>query len=120
MSITMNSDALLSRLKDGDAALVFAEVMAAIDADWVFSPVAFRNGSVDNKAGENSGSCKVFAFAALHDLDEAQTLRLFGEHYQAVLDDPDGDAHANIRAFMAHGWAGISMPEAALKPRQPH
>lgn len=31
---------------------------------------------------------------------KASTLRLFCEHYQDVLDTPDGDSHANIRAFV--------------------
>ena len=32
--------------------------------------------------------------------------------------DPDGDAHANIRAFMKHGWAGIKFDGPGLKPKQ--
>ena len=46
------------------------------------------------------GSLKTYYFAHLHGLDEASTLRLFCEHYKDVLDTPDGDSHANIRAFL--------------------
>lgn len=43
--------------------------------------------------------------------------RMFCEHYQGVLNDPDGDAHANIRSFMKHGWDGITFSGPALRPR---
>ena len=50
--------------------------------------------------GETVGSLKTYYFAHLHGLDEASTLRLFCEHCKDVLDTPDGDSHANIRAFL--------------------
>ena len=49
--------------------------------------------------------------------DEASTLRLFCEHYQDVLDTPDGESHANIRAFMGNGWDGITFDGEPLKLR---
>ena len=65
----------------------------------------------------NVGSLKTYYFAHLHGLDEASTLRLFCEHYQDVLATPDGESHANIRAFMGNGWAGIAFDGEALRLR---
>ena len=50
--------------------------------------------------GVESGLVSIICWTLPYGLDEASTLRLFCEHYQDVLDTPDGDSHANIRAFM--------------------
>jgi hypothetical protein len=56
----------------------------------MFSPTAFENGILHNAAGENSGSCKLFAFA-MQNLSEAATLSCFGAYYQEdVLGDLEG------------------------------
>lgn len=91
--------------------VTFAETLEIIDQFYTYTPCAFSNGlshPVLNPAGTNQGSCKVFAFAQLHQLDQQQTLRLFGEHYQSVLQHPDADDHQNIRRFMQDGWPGIN------------
>ena len=68
-----------------------------------------------NTAGKNEGSCKIFAFALLHQLDKQQTLNLFGDYYRVdVLGNPDGDSHQNIRSFMRYGWQGIRFMGTAL------
>lgn len=108
---------LLRRLDEQPASLMFEDVMQAIDAAYQFQPVAFDNGTVINAAGSNAGSCRVLAFARLHKLDPSSTLALFGEHYRDVLAEPDGDNHANIRAFMESGWAGVTLHGQALSPR---
>ncbi|MES2447704.1 MAG: HopJ type III effector protein [Bacteroidota bacterium] len=97
---------LLNDLKS--ATVSFAAVIAQIEKEYTHQPTAFKNGDVYNEANENQGSAKVFAYAKLHNLSEAETLLLFAEHYQAVLADPKGTNHQNIRQFMQHGWAGIS------------
>jgi len=52
----------------------------------------------------------------LHELDQQQTLNLFGDYYRLdVLNDPQGTGHQNIRNFMADGWAGISFKGEALR-----
>jgi hypothetical protein len=113
----MTLDDFIARLGNDDT-LLFAETMALIDDLYDFTPMAFSNGPVDNAAGENQGSCKVFAFGKLNGLDEARTLACFGEHYRDVLADPDGTGHANIRAFMAHGWEGVDLAGSPLEPRR--
>lgn len=102
----------------GDTAEVldFAKTIAFIDAHYLFHPTAFSNGTVNNDAGQNNGSCKIFAFAQREQLNPQQTLSLFGQYYQDVLSAPDGEDHANIRSFMQHGWAGIQFEGAALTP----
>ncbi|WP_246859033.1 HopJ type III effector protein [Chitinophaga sp. XS-30] len=47
-------------------------------------------------------------------MDEADTLCLFAEHYQSVLNNPDGSDHQNIRQFMTHGWPGVVFEGEAL------
>ncbi|WP_224746008.1 HopJ type III effector protein [Neiella litorisoli] len=108
---------LLEQLAQQADNIVFADVMAVIDSHYDFTASAFDNGAIHNAAGENSGSCKVFAFGQLHQLNELQTLALFGEHYRAVKGNPDGDDHQNIRNFISHGWAGIKLNQSPLAPR---
>uniref|UniRef100_A0A7S0MVS7 HopJ type III effector protein n=1 Tax=Pyramimonas obovata TaxID=1411642 RepID=A0A7S0MVS7_9CHLO len=100
----------------------FEEVMELMNECYIFEPTEYISGKgqpyeVVNPAGTNSGSCKVFAFGKLHNLSEEQTMKMFCEHYQGVLEDPDGDAHANIRSFMKNGWEGITFAAAPLTLR---
>lgn len=100
--------ALLEQLNSSSSLIEFSDVIACIDANYTFIPTAFRNGEHHNAAGENNGSCKIFAFAKKHSLDEQQTLDCFGDYYrQDVLTKPEGDDHQNIRHFVKTGWAGI-------------
>lgn len=105
-------DTLLQKLKE--KTLVFKDVIAFIETNYQHQPTAFKNGATYNEATQNQGSAKVFAFAQINKLSEADTLYLFAEHYQAVLDTPNGTDHQNIRQFMKHGWAGISFEGEAL------
>ena len=101
----------LARVRSGEN-VSFQETMTAIDASYQYTPTSFSNGlgddRIDNAAGSNEGSCKIFAFAKLHRLSEAETLSLFGDYYwRDVLDNPSSDNHRNIRNFMRYGWKGI-------------
>lgn len=51
----------------------------------------FKNGSLDNAAGTNEGSCKVFSFGKLTSKSEQETLELFAQHYKSVLSTPGGE-----------------------------
>ena len=107
--------ALLQKLKSNT--LPFKEVIAFIETYYHHQPTAFKNGTLHNDANQNQGSAKVFSFAQLNMLDKTDTLFLFAEHYQAVLKDPDGVDHQNIRQFMIHGWPGIVFEGRALSPK---
>nr|WP_067057807.1 HopJ type III effector protein [Mucilaginibacter sp. L294] len=96
-------------------AVSFNDVIDFIQAHYQHQPTAFKNGETYNEATQNQGSAKVFAFAQLNDLSAADTLYLFAEHYRAVLVNPDGTDHQNIRQFMIHGWPGIIFEGEALK-----
>ena len=94
----------------------FGETMAIISENYDYQPTDFRNGLIENAAGQHEGSCKIFAFAKLHELTEAQTLSLFGDYYRVdVLQNLDAVDHQNIRQFMQQGWAGIAFENEALK-----
>ena len=112
MSLTLTD--YITALTNAPSSLTFDDTLAVIDANYTFTPTTFKNGGVDNAAGTNNGSCKVFSFATLHGLTQAQTLAMFAQHYQNVLDNPEGDAHANIRAFMAGGFDGLVFSGEAL------
>lgn len=103
---------LIQRSKDNT--LQFKEVMEWIETHYQHQPTAFKNGAVLNEATQNQGSAKVFSVARIHQLDEQNTLHLFAEHYQAVLNTPDGTDHQNIRQFMLHGWPGVVFEGQAL------
>lgn len=94
--------------------LQFSDVLAFIEAHYDYQPTAFNNGANQNQATENQGSAKVLYFAQLNHLTVEQTLSLFAEHYQAVLNTPDGQDHQNIRQFMQHGWAGVQFSGQVL------
>lgn len=114
----MKLNDFLLRVKDGQA-VDFQETMSVIGEHYRYRPTEFSNGLVEplvNEAGRNEGSCKIFAFARLHDLSPAQTLALFGDYYrQDVLGNPDGNDHQNIRHFMRDGWEGIVFSGEALQ-----
>lgn len=85
--------------------VMFEQTMQVIDEHFKFSPVSFTNGETENQAGQNNGSCKIFAFAKIKELDEQSTLACFGQYYRDdVLKNPNGNDHANIRNFIKHGW----------------
>jgi hypothetical protein len=114
----MTLDELLQTLKNNPETIEFADTMSVIDTLYIHTPTAFCNGAIRNEAGQNNGSCKLFAFARLHGLDEQQTLACFGRYYRDdVLGNPEGGDHQNIRQFMQHGWAGITHDGDALQPR---
>ncbi len=92
----------------------FSDVLAHIEARYQHTPTAFQNGAQHNAATENQGSAKVFSFAKLQGLDQAQTLSLFAEHYASVLATPEGTDHQNIRQFMQNGWDGVKFEGQAL------
>lgn len=114
----MNPEALIEQLNTAPDTLVFADVIATIDEHYDYTPQAFRNGELENAAGTNAGSCKVFSFAQLNGLNEAQTLACFAEHYRSVRATPEGSDHGNIRNFMRTGWAGIGFTNAALQKKR--
>ena len=97
----------------------FSDVIALIDALYNFTSTAFNNGEIHNQAGENNGSCKLFFFAKEQRLTEINTLHCFGEHYQKVLNYPNGTDHANIRQFMKTGWSGISYESNSVLIKKP-
>lgn len=96
----------------------FKETMDVIAEHYDYRACEFSNGvqkPLVNAAGQNEGSCKIFAFAKLNGLDQVQTLALFGDYYRKdVLENPAGSDHQNIRHFMRDGWAGIVFASEAL------
>ncbi|WAJ70933.1 HopJ type III effector protein [Catenovulum adriaticum] len=108
----------LSDLKQQPSAIEFSQTMKVIEANYQFNETEFKNGDIVNKAGQNSGSCKIFAFAQLHQLSQAETLNLFGDYYRKdVLEHPEADDHQNIRNFIQFGWQGIEFNGIALSPK---
>ncbi|MBR9858558.1 MAG: HopJ type III effector protein, partial [Gammaproteobacteria bacterium] len=96
--MTLND--LQQKLQNNPETIEFADTMAVIEQLYDFTPAAFTNGDVCNDAGQNNGSCKLFAFARLQGLNEQQTLDCFGSFYRNdVLGNPDGEDHQNIRNF---------------------
>ena len=110
--------ALVSGLDNGSNS--FQDVIAFIDSHFEYTPTKFSNGNLINEAGENQGSCKVLGFGKFYGLTELDTLKLFAEHYEAVLANPGGSDHQNIRQFQARGWLGVVFDGTALEPREPN
>ncbi|MBX3242628.1 MAG: HopJ type III effector protein [Chitinophagaceae bacterium] len=105
---------LLEQLAAGN--MKFSDVLAYIESMYQHIPTGFRNGNHYNAATDNQGSARVLFFAKLHNLNKEQTLSLFAEHYQQVLETPDAENHQNIRSFMQQGWEGVHFEGEALLP----
>jgi hypothetical protein len=111
----MSISSFLQKLKQTPKTITFAKTIAVIEENYDFIPTSFYNGAQHNSAGENSGSCKLFAFAKLRNLSQAETLACFGGYYfEEVLGEPEGTNHQNIRNFMKTGWDGIRFDGEAL------
>ncbi|MDT8282795.1 MAG: HopJ type III effector protein [Gammaproteobacteria bacterium] len=112
-------DTLLEQIKTRPESIEFKDVIDTINDTYHYIPSRFTNGTaidnIINQPGENEASCKIFSFANIHQLDEHQTLHCFGKYYREdVLQQPDNDDHANIRAFIRHGWENINFEGQAL------
>ncbi|HET8829709.1 MAG TPA: HopJ type III effector protein [Pelobium sp.] len=110
--MTENTEILLERLKENK--VQFSEVISTIESLYNHTPTAFKNSEAYNEASQNQGSAKVFSFAKLHKLSKEDTLLLFAEHYQSVLNTPEATDHQNIRQFIKNGWEGIQFEGEAL------
>lgn len=109
----------LTQLSSSPETIEFEDTMTVIDENYSFSPTAFSNGSCDNDAGQNNGSCKILAFGRLNDLSVEQTLACFGKFYREdVVANPNGQDHQNIRQFIKSGWSGVLYAEQPLTPKQ--
>ncbi|NRD22271.1 HopJ type III effector protein [Winogradskyella litoriviva] len=107
-----------NKLKSNPEAIKFSETMAIIESYYKFTPTAFTNGTLENAEGQNSGSCKLFAFAIEQKLTKEETLACFGEHYfEDVLINPKGIGHQNIRNFMYTGFEGLDFKAFPLKKK---
>lgn len=114
----MKIEELKNKLKNTPISLNFSETMEVIDSNYEFTPTAFKNGDLSNAKGQNSGSCKLFAFAKIQDLSKEETLACFGQYYfDDVLKDPKGKGHQNIRNFMKTGFEGIVFEGIPLKQK---
>ena len=105
---------LIARLRDASASIEFNDVMKVIAENYECIPTRFVNGvglaAVINEASINEGACKIFAFAQLNKLRDAETLACFGAYYRDdVLKMPKGDNSINIRNFIKDGWSGIRL-----------
>lgn len=112
----MDYDQLLRSLKDSPDDVEFDDVIQLIDDAYEFTPVKFSNGELVSEAGQNTGTCKIFAFAKRTRLTEQQTLYCFGSYYRDdVLKYPENMDHPNIRNFINTGWDGVDIEGTALK-----
>lgn len=105
-------DQLLAALAKSEYA--FSDTMAFIDANFDFTPSAFQNGTAVNAANQNQGSCKVLSMGKLLDLSTGETLSCFGEFYQDVLNQPEGQDHQNIRQLMDKGLDQVTFEHFPL------
>jgi hypothetical protein len=118
----MTVDELIRKLNTKPDNVDFTDVIDTIDQAYTYTATRFHNGSgsdaVTNEASSNEGSCKIFSFAKLNNLNARQTLACFGKYYREdVLGHPANDDHANIRNFIVHGWEGIRFEGEALQAK---
>ncbi|REG89493.1 HopJ type III effector protein [Winogradskyella sediminis] len=114
----MTLNAFLTQLKSNPGEIEFSETMQIIEAHYNFTPTAFTNGTLENAKNQNSGSCKLFAFAMDQKLTVEETLACFGKYYfEDVLINPDGKGHQNIRNFIKTGFNGLHFETFPLQKK---
>lgn len=114
----MTLDIFKEKVQNTPKSVVFSDTMDVIESHYEFTKTAFTNGDLKNKAGENSGSCKLFAFAKLQEFTKNETLACFGQFYFIdVLGDPEGEGHQNIRNFIKTGFEGLEFEDEPLKEK---
>ncbi|CAM9235321.1 unnamed protein product [Choristocarpus tenellus] len=111
-------DSLKLKLSEAPESINFEDTMNAIAESYNYTPKRFDNGVASSDAGVNEGSCKVLSMGKIAGLTTDEVLTCFGEHFRSVLEDPNGNSHGNIRAFMKSGWEGVSFPDGlSLTPK---
>ncbi|MDK9737277.1 HopJ type III effector protein [Vibrio sp. D404a] len=111
----MELSTFLAKLDNAPESIQFEDTMAVIEHNYQFTEREFTNGDAINAAGQNNGSCKIFAFGQLEGLSQQQTLACFGQFYRHdVLEFPNNTDHQNIRNFIKQGWEGVRFSEPAL------
>jgi len=111
----MTLESFLNKLNENPQEVAFSDTMAVVEELYNFTPTAFQNGDLNNEAGQNSGSCKLFSFAKLQNFLVEQTLACFGDFYRKdVLENQYASNHQNIRNFIKTGWHAISFEGQAL------
>jgi hypothetical protein len=110
-------ETFIQQLRQNPETIQFTQTITLIDSSYNFTPTSFRNGELKNDAGQNSGSCKLLAFAKKHQLTTEETLHCFGDYYRIdVLGNPDGTDHQNIRNFIRLGWDEVEFDQDPLTP----
>ena len=113
--ICMDITTFKTKLHTHPETIEFDDTMSIIDQHYHFEAGEFSNGDLINAAGQNSGSCKLFAFAKLQNFNPEDTLSCFGQYYRVdVLTNLEGDNHQNIRNFIKTGWDGIKFKSPVL------
>src|ERR1035437_7758679 len=83
--LTVSLASFLEKINN-NVAVSFDEAIAVIADNYHHLATEFSNSlnehTLVNKAGTNEGSCKSFAFAQIHRLDQQSTLNLFGDYYR--------------------------------------
>jgi len=114
----MDLTSFKTKLRSQPEAIEFDDTMSVIDQLYDIESTEFSNGDLINPAGQNAGSCKLFAFAQQQNFSVDETLACFGSYYRHdVLKNPDGDNHQNIRNFIKHGWQGIHFKSTVLSEK---
>ncbi|MDR3290058.1 MAG: HopJ type III effector protein [Rickettsiales bacterium] len=85
----------------------FSEIQDLITKEYEYTANGFSIGDIYNDVNSNQWSGRVLSYAKLNGLNLQQTLELFGEHYQDVLNNPNTDTHKNIRALIKYGVNGV-------------
>ena len=111
----MTIDNFKNKLRNTPKDICFSETINVIEAHYIFTAAAFKNGSLENSSTQNLGSCKVFSFALKQQLTKEETLACFGQYYFIdVLENPNGTDHQNIRNFMNTGFKGLIFEKETL------
>jgi hypothetical protein len=68
----MNISEFKLKLRNTPISIEFSDTMSVVETNYDFTPTAFKNGNLQNDVGQNSGSCKLFAFAVDQNLTKKE------------------------------------------------
>jgi len=108
-----------NKLTNTPKKLNFSDTINIIEANYNFTPSAFKNGDLENSNTQNLGSCKVFSFALKQNFTKEETLASFAQYYFIdVLENPNATDHQNIRNFIKTGFEGLIFEKETLTEKQ--
>ena len=109
-AVPLECKSFAEKIKSNDdmsKTLTYQDTIDFIDKHYTYFAVPFQCGDISYEPNVKTGAAKIFSFGLMTQMNEEQTLRLFGEYYRDLKPEDD---RPNMRNFLKYGWRGIAFP----------